>query len=78
MGGDTVSHFFCTDLIPQLFWRGQNNVKGTRRSLEIAFYPLTFPSSMDQQLSVSNRSQKDMYLRKTPLLFVFYNLKWEL
>lgn len=43
--------FFLSKTDPQIILGAQIGVKGTRRSLEIAFYPLAF-FSMDQQLSI--------------------------
>lgn len=50
-GGGGGGNFFLSKSDPQIILGAQIGVKGTRRSLEIAFYPLAF-FSMDQQLSI--------------------------
>lgn len=51
VGGGGGGNFFLSKSDPQIILGAQIGVKGTRRSLEIAFYPLAF-FSMDQQLSI--------------------------
>lgn len=50
LGRGVASFFSKSD--PQIILGAQIGVKGTRRSLEISFYPLAFSFPMDQQLSI--------------------------
>lgn len=51
-GWGVLRGFFLSKTDPQIILEARIGVKGTGRSLEIAFYPIAPPPPMDQQFSI--------------------------